>query len=279
MCYSNDNRQQSWRRRMFTCCLHQRELNKVAGEGVRQYWVHSLFLTTKNNIFRLNNHTMGLIVLLLQCYKASLKRTGATSMWLSKTLPTQAKEKRATWMPKIPFYGLVCGVAWLQERRGWEAGCRGRGRRLSRHKTLHPLMAEMSQRGDGNCLDGRKTSQRKGGGQPQECEEWVWHRVTALLKMLVCSTQQLVEWTDVVKIKSCTFQTIDKWMFWRVHDKGFFSQEEIFFYDAQEENRNRRKTCCVNSFVPCASRVFCKSIHPSLGKYFCKAPYFQVILC
>lgn len=104
-------------------------------------------------------------------------------------------------------------------------------------------------------------------------------RVTALLKMLVCSTQQLVEWTDVVKIKSCTFQTIDKWMFWRVHDKGFFSQEEIFFYNAQEENRNRTKTCCVNSFLPCASRVDCKSIHPSLGKYFCKAPYFQVILC
>lgn len=102
--------------------------------------------------------------------------------------------------PKIPFYGLASRfthplqrLAWLQGGRGRRAaGCRGRGRRLGRHETLHPLMAEMRQRGDGNCLDGGKTRRRREGGREGggvQSEKWEWCRVTMLLKTLVCSTQ------------------------------------------------------------------------------------------
>lgn len=58
------------------------------------------------------------------------------------------------------------GLAWLRRdsafmqgaESGWVSGTR---RRCGWQKTLHPLMANMSKRWDGNCLDGRKATAQK----------------------------------------------------------------------------------------------------------------------
>lgn len=144
-------------------------------------------------------------------------------------------------MHEILFYGLVWRVAWLQGGGDEEwSSVEGRWRRLvPRHEMLHPLMAGMSQRGGGKCLDGGRTSQSNGGGRRP-----VWEvGVTQSEPVIKDAGEQHM---TAGQTKWCyknilvQFQTFDRLLFWLKCLTG------IFKYPSRRKlKEEQRLVCCL----------------------------------